>query len=39
MQYRVFDLKLNNVRFIKDIESARIFINNNKIRINIVIDD
>ena len=39
VQYRVFDLKLNNVRLIKDIENVRILININKIRINIVIDN
>ena len=39
MQYRVFDLKLNDIHFIKDIKNVRIFININKIRINIVIDD
>ena len=39
MQYRVFDFKLNDIRFIKDIENARIFINIDKIHINIIIDN
>ena len=39
MQYRVFNLKLNDIHFIKDIKNVRIFINIDKIRINIVIDD
>ena len=39
MQYRIFDLKLNDIRFIKNIKSARIFINIDKIRINIIIDN
>ena len=39
MQYRAFDLKLNDIRFIKNIENARIFINIDKIRINIIINN
>ena len=39
MKYRVFDFKLNNIRFIKNIESIRNFINIDKIHINIIIDD
>ena len=39
MQYRVFNFELNNVYFIKNIESARILIDIDKIRINIVIDN
>ena len=39
MQYRALDLKLNDIRFIKNIENAHILININKIRINIVIDN
>ena len=39
VQYRVFDLKLNDIRSIKGIKNARIFINIDKIRINIVIDN
>ena len=39
MQYRAFDLKLNDIYFIKNIENARIFINIDKIRINIIIDN
>ena len=39
MQYRVFDLKLNDVHLIKNIKNVHIFININKIRINIVIDN
>ena len=39
MQYRTFDFKLNNIRLIKNIKNARIFINIDKIRINIVINN
>ena len=39
MQYRALNFKLNDIRFIKNIKDARIFININKIRINIIIDD
>ena len=39
MKYRAFDLKLNNIRFIKDIKSIHNLINIDKIRINIVIDN
>ena len=39
MQYRVLDFKLNDIRFIKNIKDIRIFINIDKICINIVIDN
>ena len=39
MQYRALNFKLNDIRFIKNIKDARIFININKIRIDIIIDD
>ena len=39
MQYRVLDFKLNDIRFIKDIKNIRIFINIDKVRINIVINN
>ena len=39
VQYRVFDFKLNDVHFIKGIKGARIFIDIDKIHINIVINN
>ena len=39
MQYRVLDFKLNDIRFIKNIKDIRIFIDIDKICINIVIDN
>ena len=39
MKYRALDLKLNDIRFIKNIKDIRSFIDIDKIRINIIIDD
>ena len=39
VKYRAFNLKLNDIRFIKNIKNIRSFINIDKIRINIIIDN
>lgn len=39
MKYRIFDFKLNDIHFIKNIENIYDFIDFDKIRINIIIDN